>query len=135
MEKKERRRNPQAPYTTSKLQQDASSRLGFNVRRTMGVAQRLYEGVEIGDGGHGRSDYVYAYRLDACDVRMRLRRRASISASWARQYLPATPNEYAGKKQEQAQDAHEAIRPTNVAYTPESIRQVSVAMSSSGCTG
>ena len=56
----------QAPYTTSKLQQDASSRLGFNVRRTMGVAQRLYEGVEIGDGWHGRSDYLYAYRFDAC---------------------------------------------------------------------
>ena len=51
VEKKERRRNPTAPYTTSKLQQDASSRLGFNVRRTMGVAQRLYEGVEIGNEG------------------------------------------------------------------------------------
>ena len=51
VEKKERRRNPSAPYTTSKLQQDASSRLGFNVRRTMGVAQRLYEGVEIGNEG------------------------------------------------------------------------------------
>ena len=51
VEKKERRRNPSAPYTTSKLQQDASSRLGFNVRRTMGVAQRLYEGVEIGAEG------------------------------------------------------------------------------------
>ena len=51
VEKKERRRNPSAPYTTSKLQQDASSRLGFNVRRTMGVAQRLYEGVEIGQEG------------------------------------------------------------------------------------
>ena len=51
VEKKERRRNPPAPYTTSKLQQDASGRLGFNVRRTMGVAQRLYEGVEIGNEG------------------------------------------------------------------------------------
>ncbi len=51
VEKKERRSNPEAPYTTSKLQQDASGRLGFNVRRTMGVAQRLYEGVEIGAEG------------------------------------------------------------------------------------
>jgi len=51
VEKKERRNNPKAPYTTSKLQQDASGRLGFNVRRTMGVAQRLYEGVEIGAEG------------------------------------------------------------------------------------
>ena len=59
VERKERKRNPTAPYTTSKLQQDASSRLGFNVRRTMGVAQRLYEGVEIGkDGTVGLITYM-----------------------------------------------------------------------------
>jgi DNA topoisomerase-1 len=79
VEKKERRRNPSAPYTTSKLQQDASSRLGFNVRRTMGVAQRLYEGVEIGkEGTVGLITYM---RTDSTRVsRMRSWRRASISA-------------------------------------------------------
>ena len=68
VERKERKRNPTAPYTTSKLQQDASSRLGFNVRRTMtGVAQRLYEGARgnWAATGNGQLDYVYAYGFDA----------------------------------------------------------------------
>ena len=122
VEKKERRNNPKAPYTTSKLQQDASGRLGFNVRRTMGVAQRLYEGVEIGDEGtvglitYMRTDSTRVSPDAIADARQ-------FIGKLGKQYLPATPNEYAGKKQEQAQDAHEAIRPTNVAYTPQSIRK------------
>ncbi len=120
VEKKERRRNPSAPYTTSKLQQDASSRLGFNVRRTMGVAQRLYEGVEIGnDGTVGLITYM---RTDSIRVSPDaiVEAREHI-AKLGPKYLPEKPNEYKGKKD--AQDAHEAIRPTNVAYTPESIRR------------
>jgi DNA topoisomerase-1 len=120
VEKKERRRNPSAPYTTSKLQQDASSRLGFNVRRTMGVAQRLYEGVEIGQEGtvglitYMRTDSVRVSPDAVIEAREHI-------AKLGPRYLPEKANEYKGKKD--AQDAHEAIRPTSVAYTPESIRR------------
>ncbi len=122
VEKKERRNNPKAPYTTSKLQQDASGRLGFNVRRTMGVAQRLYEGVEI--GAEGTVGLITYMRTDSTRVSPdAIAEAREFIAKLGKAYLPATPNEYAGKKQEQAQDAHEAIRPTNVAYTPQSIRR------------
>ena len=123
VEKKERRANPTAPYTTSKLQQDASSRLGFNVRRTMGVAQRLYEGVEIGkEGTIGLITYM---RTDSTRVSPdAIEEARAYIAKLGSQYLPAKPNEYLGKKQAQvqAQDAHEAIRPTRVDLTPDSIR-------------
>jgi DNA topoisomerase I len=121
VERKERRRNPTAPFTTSKLQQDASSRLGFNVRRTMGVAQRLYEGVEIGkEGTIGLITYM---RTDSTRVSPDaiVEAREYVQKNLGAQYLPAKPNEYKSKKD--AQDAHEAIRPTNVAFTPESIRK------------
>jgi DNA topoisomerase-1 len=120
VEKKERRRNPSAPYITSKLQQDASSRLGFNVRRTMGVAQRLYEGVEIGN--EGTVGLITYMRTDSTRVSPDavIEAREYIAKLGPR-YLPEKANEYKGKKD--AQDAHEAIRPTSVAYTPESIRK------------
>ena len=122
VEKKERRNNPKAPYTTSKLQQDASGRLGFNVRRTMGVAQRLYEGVEI--GAEGTVGLITYMRTDSTRVSPdAIAEARQFIGKLGAAYLPATANEYAGKKQEQAQDAHEAIRPTNVAYTPQSIRK------------
>jgi DNA topoisomerase-1 len=120
VERKQRRRNPTAPYITSKLQQDASNRLGFNVRRTMGVAQRLYEGVEIGsDGIVGLITYM---RTDSTRV-------SDDSVTAARDYakkvhgvesLSKEPMLYKGKSD--AQDAHEAIRPTNVDYTPDAVR-------------
>jgi DNA topoisomerase-1 len=121
VERKERRRNPMAPYTTSKLQQDASSRLGFNVRRTMGVAQRLYEGVEIGkEGTVGLITYM---RTDSTRVAPdAIVEAREYIGKLGKQYLPEKANEYAGKKQEQAQDAHEAIRPTRVDFTPDAIR-------------
>ncbi|WP_213806243.1 type I DNA topoisomerase [Granulicella sp. dw_53] len=121
VEKKERKRNPTAPYTTSKLQQDAAGRLGFNVRRTMGVAQRLYEGVEIGkEGTVGLITYM---RTDSTRVSPdAIAEAREFIGKLGAQYLPAKANEFAGKKQAQAQDAHEAIRPTHVAYTPDSIR-------------
>jgi len=122
VEKKERRNNPKAPFTTSKLQQDASGRLGFNVRRTMGVAQRLYEGVEIGtEGTVGLITYM---RTDSTRVSAdAIAEAREFIGKLGAKYLPATANEYVGKKQAQAQDAHEAIRPTNVKFTPESIRK------------
>ncbi len=122
VEKKERRNNPKAPYTTSKLQQDASGRLGFNVRRTMGVAQRLYEGVEI--GSEGTVGLITYMRTDSTRVSAdAIADAREFIGKLGPQYLPASPNEYVGKKQAQAQDAHEAIRPTNVQYTPDSIRK------------
>jgi DNA topoisomerase-1 len=122
VEKKERRNNPKAPYTTSKLQQDAAGRLGFNVRRTMGVAQRLYEGVEIGtEGTVGLITYM---RTDSTRVSAdAIADAREFIGKLGAKYLPASANEYVGKKQAQAQDAHEAIRPTNVKFTPESIRK------------
>ena len=120
VEKKERRRNPSAPYTTSKLQQDASSRLGFNVRRTMGVAQRLYEGVEIGN--EGTVGLITYMRTDSIRVSPDAVIEARVYiAKLGPKYLPEKAVEYKGKKD--AQDAHEAIRPTSVAFTPESIRR------------
>jgi DNA topoisomerase-1 len=122
VEKKERRSNPRAPYTTSKLQQDAAQRLGFNVRRTMGVAQRLYEGIEIGsDGTVGLITYM---RTDSTRVAPEaITEVRGFIGKLGKAYLPDAPNKYVGKKQVEAQDAHEAIRPTSVEYTPESIRR------------
>jgi DNA topoisomerase I len=122
VEKKERRSNPRAPYTTSKLQQDASGRLGFNVRRTMGVAQRLYEGVEI--GAEGTVGLITYMRTDSTRVSPdAIAEAREFIGKLGAKYLPEAANQYTGKKQEQAQDAHEAIRPTSVAYTPDSIRK------------
>jgi DNA topoisomerase-1 len=119
VQSREQQRRPVAPFITSQLQRDAASKLGFNVRRTMGVAQRLYEGVEIGaEGPVGLITYM---RTDSPRVapEAKVGAREWISKNLGAKYLPATPNEYKGKKA--AQDAHEAIRPTDVARTPESI--------------
>ncbi|MBS1821377.1 MAG: type I DNA topoisomerase, partial [Acidobacteria bacterium] len=122
VDKKERKNNPKAPYTTSKLQQDAAGRLGFNVRRTMGVAQRLYEGVEV--GSEGTVGLITYMRTDSTRVSPdAIAEAREFIGKLGNQYLPAKPNEYAGKKQVQAQDAHEAIRPTSVKFTPDSIRR------------
>jgi DNA topoisomerase-1 len=119
VEKKERRQNPKAPYITSKLQQDAAGRLGFNVRRTMGVAQRLYEGIDIKGETVGLITYM---RTDSTRVSDDSKEMARVYiAKLGAQYLPATPNSYKGKNA--AQDAHEAIRPTNVAFVPDEIRK------------
>ena len=121
VERKERRRNSTAPFITSKLQQDAARRLGFNVRRTMGVAQRLYEGVEIGnDGTVGLITYM---RTDSTRVSPDAiaEARDYISTKLGKQYLPESPIAY--KTKGAAQDAHEAIRPTSVHYVPDEIRR------------
>ena len=121
VERKQRKRNPTAPYITSKLQQDAAGRLGFNVRRTMGVAQRLYEGVDVGtDGTVGLITYM---RTDSTRVSADAvtDARTYVTSMLGTEYLPAAALEYKGKND--AQDAHEAIRPTHVEYTPDSIKQ------------
>jgi DNA topoisomerase-1 len=116
---REQQRRPLSPFITSQLQRDASSKLGYNVRRTMGVAQRLYEGVEIGpEGSVGLITYM---RTDSPRVSPEAiaGAREWIGKQLGKQYLPATPNVYKGKKD--AQDAHEAIRPTDVNRTPDSL--------------
>ena len=121
VERKERRRNATAPFTTSKLQQDASRQLGFSVRRTMGVAQRLYEGLEL--GSEGLVGLITYMRTDSTRVSPDaiVEARKWIEETHGKEYLPATPNTFKSKKD--AQDAHEAIRPTSVALHPEKIKQ------------
>jgi DNA topoisomerase-1 len=120
--KSERRRNPPAPYTTSKLQQDAVNRLGFGAKRAMQIAQGLYEGVDLGkDGGPvGLITYMRtdSTRLSPDAVQAA---REHIGERYGAPYVPAQPNVFKSKKN--AQDAHEAIRPTSLDFTPESVRR------------
>ena len=115
----EKQRRPLAPFITSQLQRDASSKLGFNVRRTMGVAQRLYEGVDV--GAEGTVGLITYMRTDSPRVAPEAiaGAREWIGKQLGPRYLPKEPNVYKGKKA--AQDAHEAIRPTDASRTPESI--------------
>jgi DNA topoisomerase-1 len=115
----EKQRRPFAPFITSQMQRDAANKLGFNVRRTMGVAQRLYEGIDLGD--EGTVGLITYMRTDSPRVSPEAiaGAREEIAKHLGAQYLPATPNLYKGKKA--AQDAHEAIRPTDVLRTPDSI--------------
>ncbi len=120
VEKKERRKHPPAPYTTSKLQQEASRKLRFTPKRTMMLAQRLYEGVEVGsEGPIGLITYM---RTDSTRVSAEAQQEATalVRDRFGADYVPQTPNVYRNKKD--AQDAHEAIRPTSVARDPEQLR-------------
>lgn len=122
VEKKERRRNATAPFTTSKLQQDSSRKLRFSVKRTMMIAQRLYEGVELGDEGlvglitYMRTDSVRVSNEALTEV------REYIPSQYGPEYLPESANAYKSK-QKGAQEAHEAIRPTSVARHPDEIKK------------
>ncbi len=117
VELKKRRRNPSPPFITSTLQQEAARRLHFSARQTMRTAQRLYEGVELGtEGAVGLITYMRtdSTRLSQDAVQAA---RAYLAATWPEPYLPARPVFYKAKAG--AQDAHEAIRPTDVNRTPE----------------
>jgi len=119
VKKRERRRNPMPPFTTSSLQQDASRKLGFTSRKIMMLAQQLYEGLEIGKSGHiGLITYI---RTDSNRVAesAQTEARTFITAKYGTEYLPEKAPVYASKKN--AQDAHEAIRPTSVELPPESV--------------
>ncbi|HZU22969.1 MAG TPA: type I DNA topoisomerase, partial [Terriglobales bacterium] len=121
VENKERRRSPTPPFTTSKLQQDASRKLRFSVKRTMILAQRLYEGVELGAEGHvGLITYM---RTDSTRVAPEALTevREMVLSNYGEAYLPAEPNTYKSKKG--AQEAHEAIRPTSALRHPDSVKQ------------
>ncbi|MHC1718818.1 MAG: type I DNA topoisomerase [Acidaminococcaceae bacterium] len=117
--KKERRRKPMAPFTTSSLQQEAFKKLNFTTKKTMMLAQQLYEGVNIGkDGSVGlitymRTDSVRISETAVADI------RGFVEEKYGHNYLPTKPNIFSSKKN--AQDAHEAIRPTSIERTPESL--------------
>ena len=116
---KERKRNPVPPFITSKLQQESARKLGFAVKKTMMVAQKLYEGVEIGaEGAVGLITYM---RTDSTRVSETAlgEVRAFVGTQYGEQYLPEKAIHYRSKKD--AQDAHEAIRPSDVSRTPDSI--------------
>ncbi len=121
-EKKERRRNATPPFTTSKLQQDSSRKLRFSVKRTMMIAQRLYEGIELG-GEEGLVGLITYMRTDSTRVAPEAiaEVREYITSEYGAQYLPASPNTYKEKKEAQA--AHEAIRPTAAMRHPDKVKQ------------
>ena len=121
VDKKQRRRNPAAPFTTSTLQQEASRKLGFNTQRTMRVAQRLYEGIELPDEGNTglisymRTDSVTLASVAVEEIREVIRERYGAAN------VPESSPEYKSKAKN-AQEAHEAIRPTSAARTPDALK-------------
>src|SRR5687767_11040726 len=117
--KKERKRNPVPPFITSKLQQEAARKLGFAVKRTMMIAQKLYEGIEIGaEGSVGLITYMRTDSTRISDAALG-ELRDFVGKQYGAAYLPEKPIYYRSKKD--AQDAHEAIRPTDVTRTPDSL--------------
>jgi len=119
--RKERKRNPVPPFITSKLQQEAARKLGFAVKRTMMIAQKLYEGVELGsEGSVGLITYMRTDSTRVSDAALQ-EARDFISKQYGAPYLPEKAIHYRSKKD--AQDAHEAIRPTEVTRTPDSLAQ------------
>ena len=118
---KEKRRHPAPPFTTSKLQQAAYNRLRYTAKRTMMLAQRLYEGVELGEEGSvGLITYMRTDSVKVSDDAL-AQVRELIGSSYGAKYLPEKPNFYKSKKD--AQEAHEAIRPTDTMRTPEEVRK------------
>ncbi len=118
---RERKRRPVPPFITSKLQQDAFRKLRFPVRKTMQVAQKLYEGMEL--GGEGSSGLITYMRTDSTRVSpdALAAAREHITGTYGAEYVPEKPNVYRSKKG--AQDAHEAIRPTDMSRAPQSIKR------------
>ncbi len=119
--RKERRKNPASPFTTSTLQQEAAKRLRFSAKRTMRVAQQLYEGVEVRGEAIGLITYM---RTDSTRVAASAAESARryIGDAFGDRYLPGSARLYTGRQQKGAQEAHEAIRPTSVFRTPESLK-------------
>ncbi|HEX2671527.1 MAG TPA: type I DNA topoisomerase, partial [Polyangiaceae bacterium] len=120
--KREQKRNAPAPYTTSKLQQDATSHLRFPTKRTMSIAQRLYEGIDLKKDG-GLVGLITYMRTDSVRISPDaiLELREYIKTTFGEKHLPAKENVFKSRKD--AQEAHEAIRPTSLEYTPESVQK------------
>ena len=120
VEKKQRKRNPSAPFTTSTLQQEASRKLGFSASRTMRVAQQLYEGIDIGGGAVGLITYMRTDSVNLANEALE-EIRALITARFGKDNLPDEPRTYKTKAKN-AQEAHEAVRPTLAEQVPEDIK-------------
>ncbi|WP_022846308.1 type I DNA topoisomerase [Desulfurobacterium sp. TC5-1] len=121
VETKERKRKPYPPFITSTLQQEASKRFGFPAKLTMQIAQQLYEGIDIGSERVGLITYMRTDSTRVSDEAVK-EARGFIEKEFGKDYLPQRPRTYEGKTPKSAQDAHEAIRPTSVERTPESIK-------------
>ena len=120
IKRSERRKYPAAPFTTSNLQQEASRKLGFTTQKTMQIAQQLYEGVELaGEGSQGLVTYIRTDSTRTADEAIEAV-RALILDGFGEAFLPEKPNTY--KTRKSAQDAHEAIRPTDITRRPETIK-------------
>ncbi|MBM5783209.1 MAG: type I DNA topoisomerase, partial [Pelagibacterales bacterium] len=119
--KKQAKRRPQAPFTTSSMQQEAARKLGFSASRTMTIAQKLYEGVEIDGSAQGLITYM---RTDSVDVTPEAVSavRKTIENTYGKNYLPDSPNLFKSKVKN-AQEAHEAIRPTDFTLSPDKVRR------------
>jgi DNA topoisomerase-1 len=115
------RRKPQPPFITSTLQREASTRFGYSVKKTMQIAQQLYEGVDLGNGPEGLISYM---RTDSTRISDEARDAAKdfILSHYGREFYPAEPNDYTKKSKKNVQDAHEAIRPTYIERTPDAVR-------------
>ncbi len=119
--KKQRRRNPAGPFTTSTLQQEASRKLGFNTQRTMRVAQKLYEGIELpGEGQVGLITYMRTDSVTLADSAV-AEIRDVITERYGEKNVPEAPRTFKNKSKN-AQEAHEAIRPTSVRHVPDEIK-------------
>ncbi|MCH7899017.1 MAG: DNA topoisomerase I, partial [Proteobacteria bacterium] len=119
--KRQRRRNPTAPFTTSTLQQEASRKLGFNTQRTMRVAQKLYEGIELdGEGAVGLITYMRTDSVTLASVAVD-EIRELIAERYGKENVPDEPQQFKTKSKN-AQEAHEAVRPTSVRHTPDSVK-------------
>ena len=121
IEKKQRKRNPAPPFTTSTLQQEASRKLGFSAQRTMRVAQQLYEGVDTGGGAVGLITYMRTDSVTLGDEALEAI-RAFIAERYGENNLPSQAKRYKTTSKN-AQEAHEAIRPTDITVTPENIKE------------
>jgi len=121
VEKKERQKRPPEPFITARLQQEAARRFGFTAKRTMAIAQQLYEGIDLGP--EGRAGLITYMRTDSVRVSGQAieQARAKIRELFGQEHLPPTANIYKSKKG--AQDAHEAVRPTSIDNAPEKIKQ------------
>lgn len=120
IKRKEKKRQPAPPFTTSSLQQEAGRKLSFTTAKTMQVVQQLYEGVDLeGEGAQGLVTYIRTDSVRISDEAMTALRNF-IPEKYGKEYLPKDKNEFKGRKN--AQDAHEAIRPTDVTLTPDSIK-------------
>jgi DNA topoisomerase I len=122
VEKRHRKKNPAAPFTTSTLQQEAAKKLGFSSRRTMRAAQDLYEGMDVGEEGPvGLITYMRTDSPQVSDTAIAAV-RGFIKKNYDKPYLPEDPNRYSAKKNARVQGAHEAIRPTDVTRRPEDVQ-------------